>query len=944
MTPALAIDRPSRDRPHGRAPWLAAIVGASLTVVPCAAWAQASYRSFPGSLGDGRATDVSADGSVVVGESWGGSGIEAFRWTAATGSIGLGDLTADSSLNSEGSGVSADGAVVVGNAATGGLRRAFRWTAGGGMVDLGALDAECSSYGEGVSADGSVVAAIGYRAQGTSCGPAEASRWTAQDGMVGLIPDPGAAQYSFAHGISADGSTIVGEWYPFAFRWTPSGGVETLPMLQDAVHCTARAASADGSVIVGECDSSSGSRAFRWTESHGIAALDGAFLARDVSADGAIVVGEMTASGSQVAFVWSAEQGVRDLRTVLIDAGVDMTGWWLPYALAVSGDGRAVVGQGHTARGGFGHDEPYVALLPATRCRDGVDNDGDGQTDHPADPGCAGPNADTEDPHCGNAADDDGDGLVDLDDPGCFDATDPFETAIELVCDDGRDDDGDGLADLADPGCAGLLDDSEKSAALQCDNGEDDDDDGVVDFPADRGCSAPADLLELGACQNGVDDDGDGFVDFPEDPGCDDPTDGDEAHLPKCSNGEDDDGDTLADFPADAGCASADDEDESDSLLACDDAVDEDSDSRSDYPWDPGCESQTDDSERSPTLLCDNGSDDDGDGAADFPFDTSCLAPSGFEVSACSNGRDDDRDGLVDYPLDPDCWWWPDGSEAPVVRWNESAGGNGHAYELVHETLSWTDARAAAASRTPPGGYLPGQLLTISEAAENAFVWSSFAEAGWMGFSDEAVEGEWRWIDDTPGIWQDPAVFASPVQTAYVRWAPDEPNDEGDEGGSGEDFGQFAWFDERWNDGTADVGNMSTYYVEYEPVGPVCDNGFDDDGDGRADFPADPDCSSPSDVTEEFVPACSNGEDDDGDGLVDFPEDPGCPTALAFPENPPCDDDADNDGDGQVDSADPECQPSWPYWERPPRCGLGAELALVLAWMKLARRGTRAPS
>ena len=59
-----------------------------------------------------RATAVSADGSVVVGESTTASGQEAFRWTQSGGMVGLGSLSAESS--SRAFGVSSDGSVVVG--------------------------------------------------------------------------------------------------------------------------------------------------------------------------------------------------------------------------------------------------------------------------------------------------------------------------------------------------------------------------------------------------------------------------------------------------------------------------------------------------------------------------------------------------------------------------------------------------------------------------------------------------------------------------------------------------------------------------------------------------------------------------------------------------------------------------------------------------------------
>jgi hypothetical protein len=51
-----------------------------------------------------------------------------------------------------------------------------------------------------------------------------------------------------------------------------------------------------------------------------------------------------------------------------------------------------------------------------------------------------------------DGADDDGDGLIDCDDPDC--AADASCATGETACVDGRDDDGDGLTDCDDPDCA----------------------------------------------------------------------------------------------------------------------------------------------------------------------------------------------------------------------------------------------------------------------------------------------------------------------------------------------------------------------------------------------------------------------------------------------------------------------------------------------------------
>jgi Tol biopolymer transport system component/uncharacterized membrane protein len=80
---------------------------------------------------------------------------------------------------------------------------------------------------------------------------------------------------------------------------------------------------------------------------------------------------------------------------------------------------------------------------------------------------------------CTNGLDDDGDGYVDAEDPGCLGTSDPDETRADVACDNGVDDDGDGLADATDPGCPMPLASPEDPL---CDNGLDDDGDGLTDF------------------------------------------------------------------------------------------------------------------------------------------------------------------------------------------------------------------------------------------------------------------------------------------------------------------------------------------------------------------------------------------------------------------------------------------------------------------------------
>ncbi|MDB9423458.1 PEP-CTERM sorting domain-containing protein [Microcystis aeruginosa CS-564/01] len=173
---------------------------------------------FDGSTANG----ISADGSVVVGVSNSANGDEAFRWTQATGMVGLGTLPGGA-FASIAYGVSADGSVVVGTTNGSNFGQAFRWTQATGMVGLGELAGDNNSIAYGVSGDGSVV--VGY---GNSANGDEAFIWNGTQGMRSLkqvlTNDYGLNLTSwtlkYATAISADGLTIVG------FGTNPSGNSE----------------------------------------------------------------------------------------------------------------------------------------------------------------------------------------------------------------------------------------------------------------------------------------------------------------------------------------------------------------------------------------------------------------------------------------------------------------------------------------------------------------------------------------------------------------------------------------------------------------------------------------------------------------------------------------------------------------------------------------------
>ena len=77
--------------------------------------------------------------------------------------------------------------------------------------------------------------------------------------------------------------------------------------------------------------------------------------------------------------------------------------------------------------------------------------------------------------------------------------------------------------------------------------------------------------------------------------------------------------------------------------------------------------------------------------------------------------------------------------------------GNNHYYEFVPALgITWTNAKAQAATRSYNG--LQGYLVTVTSAAEQTFVNSKLQGSGWMGSSDLANEGTWRWVTGPEGL------------------------------------------------------------------------------------------------------------------------------------------------------------------------------------------------
>ena len=175
---------------------------------------------LPGGIQPDYATDVSGDGSVVIGWSQfdapdGSLQTEAFRWESGA-TVGLGFLPGGypSSLAR---GVSQDGRTIVGQAyGASGIPRGFVWS-DGVMRSVGVVaNGGSSSEAHAVSGDGSVVVGSGTITDLLGSRRA-ATIWDEARGMrelkvvlaaLGLdLPD---LELTYATDISSDGQTIVG--------------------------------------------------------------------------------------------------------------------------------------------------------------------------------------------------------------------------------------------------------------------------------------------------------------------------------------------------------------------------------------------------------------------------------------------------------------------------------------------------------------------------------------------------------------------------------------------------------------------------------------------------------------------------------------------------------------------------------------------------------------
>jgi len=572
-------------------------------------------------------------------------------------------------------------------------------------------------------------------------------------------------------------------------------------------------------------------------------------------------------------------------------------------------------------------------------CSDGIDNDGDGLTDYPADPGCADADGDTEDglvaPQCDDGSDNDGDGKIDYpNDPGCFAA----------VADSEVDDCPTG------PGCP------------QCANGIDDDGSGATDYPDDPGCESAADVFEFAENPNAC---GAGLL-IKQLP----PTGMDEDMLvttstfqlaPSCGG--------ITGGPAIAyqialteprvmvastvgsavdtvlslrGASCTDPGSE----LACHDDLSTSNESSTiteslaagnyylivsgatatelgmytlkvefftgegevcgvDEECGPGlvCRVPVGETEMvCAPPVCSDGADDDGDGKTDYPDDPGCTSetddsedddcPGGASCPACGNEIDDDMDGATDYPADTSCVSASGTSEA--CEQSEPVG------QITSGTTTGTTAGATDDFRPPPGS-INGHLCSTSGTHTAPDVAYTIDLPAMRSLNMElTLSPTW----DSTLLLLDATCGGTPVECSDNRIMPTQT-----------DLPEGRYYVVVDGYSTAS-GNFTLDIEGVIASGGRCDPEYT--LNGALQCPVDNPCEGPPGNMRCRPSACGDGMDNDMDGFTDYPDEPGCTSLEDLDESdtcaqgpgpgcPECGDGIDNDGDGQIDLADTNC-------------------------------------
>ena len=344
----------------------------------------------------------------------------------------------------------------------------------------------------------------------------------------------------------------------------------------------------------------------------------------------------------------------------------------------------------------------------------------------------------------------------------------------------------------------------------------------------------------------------------------------------------------------------------------CSDGKDNDNDGMIDFPDDIGCTSDSDDSEDSPPApQCKDGRDNDGDGKIDYPNDPGCFAgqqddetddcPDGPSCPQCSDGKDNDENGKIDYPNDPGC---SSAGDADEYTDNPLACGggvmikplppDGHAMGMLQNGMPSQMASPMCGGAGTEDVYELRMLHPkIVVASTDNTITNANTVLYIRGSDCMNVASELTCSDDMSTTNTTSTVTKSITMPGTYYLVVDSHDST-----SGGTYDLQVNYYKGEGEMCALDSDCFTGYVCRVPMGGtgkvcaphVCSDGVDDDGDGKADFPFDPGCTSMDDDDESDpcpgagCPACSDNVDNDGDTKKDYPADFGCASAAGTTE------------------------------------------------------------
>ncbi len=382
--------------------------------------------------------------------------------------------------------------------------------------------------------------------------------------------------------------------------------------------------------------------------------------------------------------------------------------------------------------------------------------------------------------------------------------------------------------------------------------------------------------------------------------------------IPQCDDDIDNDGDGLVDA-ADPACQNGGTRESDDPPAQCGDGVDNDADGLVDLD-DPGCEDEDDRDEYDGSgAACMDGVDNDGDGKTDYPNDPGCLAPnqasgeaddcpSGPNCPQCGNGIDDDFDGKIDFAGGDTGCMSASGRDEFTLDGNACGDGTTVSPMPASGIVSGTITSTSNVSTTCGGTTVVGSGGEVAYVLRIDRPMTLVASLDYSGTNFDSVLYLRRAcaVATTELACSDDVGAGNTRSALTTNLAP----------GS-----YFLIVDSKTPTANAaftltanlyaGLGETCTGPQECAPghvcrvaVGgsgmtcerPVCNDGRDDDGDGKTDFPLDPGCTTPDDMTEEDTcpgagcPACADGVDNDNDTRTDYPADTSCTSASGTSE------------------------------------------------------------